>query len=180
MLPRRTGALGRVTPPPPPSLLQAIVSTYSAYYVFLPTIVSDFLTYSLCRLDDWSWGNKDKMVATPSGGGAVVSGSCGGEDRLRKAFAPPLSPLQKDTSSQWTQTYIVSNFTPFLILFGNFGVAGLIMWLACVLSVGQNDFQPCNAPPIYRSSCSYANIKVALAALGQAFTGIGLSIMCCR
>lgn len=46
-----------------PAALQSLSATFAVYYVFIPSIVSDFLTYSLCRLDDWSWGNKDKMTA---------------------------------------------------------------------------------------------------------------------
>jgi hypothetical protein len=45
-------------------LLQSLLHNFPIFYFFLPTIVSDFLSYSLCRLDDWSWGNKEGMLTS--------------------------------------------------------------------------------------------------------------------
>ena len=68
------------------------MSKYAAYYVFLPTIVSDFMTYSFCRLDDWTWGNKDAMVAKGAGGPEVRGSDHGGGGRAARCRcfrAPP-------------------------------------------------------------------------------------------
>jgi len=44
--------------------MQSLLRFFPPYYFFLPTIVSDFVSYALCRLDDWSWGNKEVMLTT--------------------------------------------------------------------------------------------------------------------
>lgn len=53
---------------------QSLIRFFPAYYFFLPTIVSDFVSYALCRLDDWSWGNKEAMLTTAQ----IKVGDCAG------------------------------------------------------------------------------------------------------
>lgn len=52
------------SPLSPYLLVQSLIRFFPPYYFFLPTIVSDFVSYALCRLDDWSWGNKEVMLTT--------------------------------------------------------------------------------------------------------------------
>jgi len=37
---------------------QVMVTSFPAYFPFLPTMLADFFAYSLARLDDWRWGTK--------------------------------------------------------------------------------------------------------------------------
>jgi len=40
------------------SSFKMMVSSFPAYFLFLPTILSDFFAYSVAKADDWRWGTK--------------------------------------------------------------------------------------------------------------------------
>ena len=134
-------------------LPQSLTSTFIVYYCFIPSIVSDFLTYSLSRLDDWTWGNKDKMVASAQSKVRRVDTALS----CRSAPRACVLRMQAETGSggsKWSQTDTVANAMPVIILVGNILLTAAVMYMAY-------------------------NFKTALVALGEAVTGVGITIMFC-
>ena len=57
-----------------PSTFQSALAAYPNYWFLLPTVLSDFMSYSFARFDDLSWGTKAVASVGPSSG----AGSTGG------------------------------------------------------------------------------------------------------
>jgi hypothetical protein len=53
---------------------RTIVATFAAYFVFMPTILSDFNSYSVARADDLSWGTKAVSGAAKGAAAAAAPG----------------------------------------------------------------------------------------------------------
>ena len=53
---------------------RTILATYLSYFLFMPTILSDFNVYSVARADDLSWGTKAVTSAAKGAAAAAVPG----------------------------------------------------------------------------------------------------------
>lgn len=51
---------------------KCMVSAFPSYFLFGPTILGDFFSFSLCNFDNWKWGTKEVAVVAPAAGTALV------------------------------------------------------------------------------------------------------------
>jgi len=49
-----------------------MLDAFQSYYLFLPTILSDFFAYSIANYDNWRWGTRESKTDSEDVAGADV------------------------------------------------------------------------------------------------------------